>query len=110
MKKIILLCIVIGFGYYYYFQNTNSENSLNVSELINSNSEQEKVNVTGKVTNNFKFFYGIYELTDINTGESIMVSTNKELPKIGSIITKLLTKKEILTMNDKTISLFQEIE
>lgn len=110
MKKIIILVIIIGFGYYYYFQNTNSENSLNVTELINSNSKQEKVSVTGKVTNNFKLFYGIYELTDINTGESIMVSTNKELPKIGSIITKKLIKKEMITVNDKTISLFQEIE
>lgn len=109
MKKIIILVIIIGFGYY-YFQNTNSENSLNVTELINSNSKQEKVSVTGKVTNNFKLFYGIYELTDINTGESIMVSTNKELPKIGSIITKKLIKKEMITVNDKTISLFQEIE
>ncbi len=109
MKKIVILSILIGFGYY-YFQNKKSDNSLSVTELINSNSKQENVTVTGKVTNNFKLFYGIYEMTDINTGESIMVSTNKELPKIGSIITKKLMKKEMMTVNDKTISLFHEIE
>lgn len=109
MKKIILILIVIGGGYY-YFQGNNQENS-SIKDLI-SNSKDAKiqvVKVTGVVKTNFKLIYSIYELKDTNSLESIMVSTNGKLPKIGETISVRLKKKDVITINDKTFSLYEEI-
>jgi hypothetical protein len=109
MKKILLILIVIGGGYY-YFQGSNQEN-LSIKDLISNSSDSESqiVKVTGVVKTNFKLIYSIYELKDTNSLESIMVSTNGNLPKIGETISVKLKKKDVLTLNDKTFSLYEEI-
>lgn len=110
MKKILIVLIVLGGGYY-YFQGNGGE-TLTVSELLDTNSQADQsiVKVTGKVENNFKLIYSVYQLKDSDTGESIMVITRGELPKVGSIITKQIRRKDVVTLNDKTFSLFQEID
>ncbi len=109
MKKLLLALIVLGGGYY-YFQGDENE-ILTVSELLDSNSkgDQSIVEVTGKVESNFKLIYGIYELKDGTTGESIMVSSKGELPRIGITITKKLRRIDVITLNDNTFSLFEEV-
>lgn len=109
MKKLLLALIVLGGGYY-YFQGTEGE-TLTVSELLNTNTQgdQSIVEVTGKVQSNFKLFYSIYELKDQKTGESIMVSSKGELPRIGITITKKLRRIDVITLNDNTFSLFEEV-
>lgn len=108
MKKIIFILIVI-FGVYFYFNNRNTE-TRSVSELSNGKNQSELLVVKGKVVGNFKLFFGVYELEDINSGESIMVSTKGDLPKLGSAITVKLKRNDVITINDKTFSLFEEIE
>lgn len=110
MKKLLLALIVLGGGYY-YLQGTEGE-TLTVSELLNTNTQgdQSIVEVTGKVESNFKLFYSIYELQDQKTGESIMVTSKTELPKIGTTISKKLRRTDVVTINDKTFSLFEEVD
>lgn len=110
MKKLLLILIVLGGGYY-YFQG-NEKQILTVSELLNNSGikDQSIVEVTGKVESNFKLIYSIYELKDNLTGESIMVTSKTDLPKIGSTVTKSLKRTDVITMNDKTFSLFEEAD
>jgi hypothetical protein len=75
-----------------------------------SNSSEEILKVTGEVKSNFKLFYGIYELKDVQSGESIMISTKGDLPKVGTVITSNLKKNDVITINDKTFSLFEEVD
>lgn len=110
MKKIFIILLVIGGAYYYFKNNVETTQPKTISELVNSNMDESNVLVTGRVERNFKLFYGVYELKDINTGETIMVSTTGKLPKVGSNITKRLKKNDVITFNDKTFSLFKEIE
>lgn len=111
MKKKLLVLVVLVSGYY-YFQVNDTKAPLSVSELIsNSSSRNGKViQVNGEVKSNFKLIYSIYELKDAKTGESIMVSNKVELPKIGTTISRKLRRNDIITLNDKTFSLFEEIE
>lgn len=110
MKKLLLVLIVLGGGYY-YFQGSEGA-TLTVSELLNANTvgDQSIVEVTGTVVSNFKLFYSIYELKDQETGESIMVTSKAELPKIGTTISRKLRRTDVVTINDKTFSLFEEVD
>jgi hypothetical protein len=110
MKKILLVLIVLGGGYYYFQGNGNE--TLSVSELTDSSSTNKVkvVEVTGEVKSNFKLIYSIYELKDPSSGESIMVSSKGELPKVGTTITRRLKKNDVVTINDKTFSLYEEVE
>jgi hypothetical protein len=109
MKKIVLILTVLGAGYYYFQGNENK--TMSVSEVISiSNSSEEILKVTGEVKSNFKLFYGIYELKDVQSGESIMISTKGDLPKVGTVITSNLKKNDVITINDKTFSLFEEVD
>lgn len=108
MKKIIILILVIFAGYYLF--NNSQSKVYRVSEIIQTNNVSEYVTVTGHVRSNFKLFFGVYELEDINSGESIMVSTKGDLPKVGSAITVKLKRNDVITINDKTFSLFEEVK
>lgn len=110
MKKLLLVLIVLGGGYYYFQGDGNK--TLSVSELINNSttSNGNIVKVTGEVKSNFKLIYGIYELKDAQSQESIMVSTQGDLPQVGTTITKRLKRNDVITLNDKTFSLFEEIK
>ena len=108
MKKLLLILIVLGGGYYYFQGNDNE--TVSVSQLIESSSESDIVNVKGKVKSNFKLIYGLYELFDEDSGESVMVSTKGALPKVGTIVIKRLKRNDVMTFNDKTFSLFEEVD
>lgn len=110
MKKLLLVLLVLGGGYY-YFQGSEGD-TLTVSELLNANNQEDSsiIEVTGKVESNFKLIYSIYELKDAATGESIMVTSKSKLPKIGSTVTKKLMRTDVVTINDKTFSLFEEVD
>lgn len=107
MKKVIFL-IVLLFGVYYLFNNNSSPTD--VSQLSGLN-KITTVRVTGIVMNNFKILdNGFYELKDRNTSESIYVISSKSIPKIGNEITKKLKKGDLMTFNDKTFSVYEEID
>jgi len=110
MKKIFIVILVISGAYYYFQNNTEVSQPKTISELINTTDNGPNVVVTGRVVRNFKLFYGAYELKDINTGEAIIVSTTRELPKVGTNVTKRLKRNDVITLNDKTFSLYKEIE
>lgn len=109
MKKILLILMIAGVGYYYFQGDGTSPQR--VSEVINNSlsSDSDIIKVSGIVKHNFKLFYGAYELEDANTGESIMVSTKGDVPEVGSSITKKLRRNDVITLNDKTFSLFEEV-
>lgn len=107
MKKIILLIVVI-FGVYYFFEKKS--NSKSVSEIINL-KVTTSVKVTGVVKGNFEIFgKGVYELQDKNTGETIIVFNINSLPKVGEEVTRKLKKGDIITFNDKSYSVYKEVE
>jgi hypothetical protein len=107
MKKLILLIIVVFGVYHFMGRNTDSKN---VSELIDL-KETTIVKVTGIVKSNFEILgKGFYELQDKSTSETIMVFNSNSLPRIGEKVTRKLKKGDLMTFNDKTYSVYEEVE
>ncbi len=90
MKKILII-IILAVGIYYFYNNSTESRS--VSEIVNTKDNDKIIKVTGIVVNNFKLLYGVYELKDIKTEERIYVTTEGDIPSIGSTITRKLQKK-----------------
>ncbi|MDV7186100.1 hypothetical protein R3X25_02300 [Lutibacter sp. TH_r2] len=110
MKKLILIAILIAGAYIFFKKDIKSVIPQTVSQTVNSNDNGAIITVTGKVVRNFKLLYGVYELKDTSTGESIMVSTSGNVPKVGTKVIKRLQKNDVITLNDRTFSLFKELE
>lgn len=105
MKKLILILFICGGMYYFYKRNIDVP--MSVSEAVES--RDHNVRVKGEVVSNLKLLYGVYTLKDQKSDQTIMVLTDNELPKTGTIVSKTLTRHDIVTVNDKKVSLYKEV-
>lgn len=105
MKKIILLILLLSVSYYFLSGNSNDKNIAELGHL----KETSRVTVTGVVKSNFKILgNGFYELKDKNSDESIFVISQNKLPEVGDVVRKKLIKGDLMTLNDKTFSVYEE--
>lgn len=109
MKKLILLVFIIAFGVYWYVHQKH--NSKHVTEVIKLDSTST-IKVAGVVKSNFNILgKGYYELQDKNEeNTSIIVICLGKLPTVNTEITREVKKNNIITWNDATYALYEEIE
>jgi len=110
MKKILLLIIVLVVGVYYY-NNSKTDNTLLGKLDLSKITTSKVVIVTGVVIKNFKILNkSFFELSIPSTNKTIMIVSKNQLPKVGSQISIKLKKIDVMTLNDRTFSLYKEIE
>ena len=102
MKKVLLLIIAIIGGYYFFSSSSTKDEAYT--------QIQSTIQVEGKVIRNFSFLdKKVYEL-ETNSGDQLIITTSHKLRKVGEKVSVQLVKNDLMTIDDKEFSLYNEIE